>query len=127
MRNVTVFIQSKNKKEKFNSAASTWGELREILDQKGLLESTLKYTMVPGKVTLEAAGAELFNGDITIIATPISVKSGAVSILEVMGSLREKINDAFDELADEIENGDFGTPEPSDDLSDLQRLADELR
>lgn len=128
MRKITVFIQSKNKKETFNSSATTWGDLRTELDNRNLLESTLKYTMIPGKVTLEASAAELFNGDLTIIATPVSVKSGAVNIVELMGSLRQKINDAFDELIDEVENGEYGDPDENTDqsLAELRRLADEL-
>jgi hypothetical protein len=129
MRKITVFIQSKNKKETFNSSATTWGELRETLRDKELLESTLKYTMIPGKVTLEAAAAELFTGDLTIIATPISVKSGSLSIVDLMVSLREKINNAFDEIIDEVESGEFGDPQETDDISiaELKRLADELK
>jgi hypothetical protein len=128
MRSITVFLQSKNKKERFDSSVTTWGELREVLESKGLLESTLKYTMVPGKLTLESPLAELHNGDITIIATPISVKSGAVDLVQFMGSLREKVNDAFSEAIDELEAGDYGDPDDSDgnSIDELKKLANEL-
>lgn len=133
MKNVRIYIQSKNIKKIIKSSATTWKDLRE--DIKSALGSNfdpnLKYTLVETRATLEQDEAIIPNTDVSIIGTPVTVKSGReIDLAAVIESLNKKIKEALDELKSEIEKGHYDTyneEEGNADFSDLEDLANKIK
>lgn len=135
-----IFIGSTQKASlvEVNSSATTWGDLkREIRGEFGDVQG-MRAVIRHNRHDLESDGAELPEGEFTIVMSPKKVKAGhsSVDVTEILDALRRKFSNSIDELIDEVEDGDYNKissqstsnstrhiPVPSD----VQDLMDELR
>lgn len=123
MRKIRVFSTKTNTSSSFDSSASNWGELRnQIISSTQLLREDMVATVFETKNTLIREDAAIPEGDFTLVLTPAKTKSGQDDIAEIMVRLRDKMNAAFDEIIEEIENGDFSNEEKSTITSELRNF-----
>ena len=123
MKTVKIFSTKTQKSESIETSATTWSELRsEILAKTSALKEDMVASVFETKVTLVSDQAVLPTGNFILVLTPAKTKSGVVDTAAIMASLRDKINEAFDEIIDEIENGDFGDSSGDDIPAELKNF-----
>lgn len=125
MRKITVYQTANQSKREYTTAATTWSQIRAEMGD--FYRTGLKAIVMQTRATLEHDDAVLPTGDFTIMLTPMAVKSGAeLDMASVLGSLRQKFNDAMDEVIEEIEDGEHIREGGSSDSDDLKRQAAEI-
>lgn len=77
MRNVTVYSTSGKTNVKIETGATTFGELTPQLREHGFNLDGMKAVVGETKVTLEADGAVLPDGEFKLFLMPLKTKSGA--------------------------------------------------
>lgn len=123
MKTVKIFSTKTQKSESIETSATTWSELRsEILAKTSALKEDMVASVFETKVTLVSDQAVLPTGNFTLVLTPAKTKSGGIDTAAIMASLRDKINEAFEEIIDEIENGDFGDSSGDDIPAELKNF-----
>ncbi len=75
-RIVKVSTSKSDSIKSIDSEATTWGELKDDFDENGIAHTDLKAVVKETKVTLEADGAVLPEGNFTIFMFPSKIKSG---------------------------------------------------
>lgn len=92
MRNVTVYSTSGKTNVKIESGATTFGELTPQLRENGFNLDGMKAVVGETKVTLEADGAVLPDGEFKLFLMPLKTKSGAdMSRSDVYNKIKELI------------------------------------
>ena len=92
MRIVTVYSTSGKTNVKIESGASTFGELTPQLRENGFNLDGMKAVVGETKVTLEADGAVLPEGEFKLFLMPLKTKSGAdMSRTDVYNKIKEFI------------------------------------
>lgn len=115
-RRIVVFSTKTNTSKALNSDASTWGELKTEISS--LLNEEMVATVVETKNQLVSPEAILPEGDFKLVLTPAKTKSGVevISVASVIGRLREKFDQAFEDIMEEIEDGEHSV-EQSENVS----------
>lgn len=75
-RKVSVFSTSTGKLVPIETDARTWGDLRKILEEKGISFSGMKAIVKETEMALEGDNAALPEGEFKLFLTPSKVKSG---------------------------------------------------
>lgn len=110
MRTVKVYSTREGKVNKVETAASTWGELRPILEDMGYYSSSMRAIESSTKVTLEHNDIALPEEDFLLMMVPKESKAGADYILtdDDIDDLAEVIEDAVREfLVGKVEDPDL--------------------
>lgn len=120
-RKITVISTSKSQPTTFESEATTYGQLKDSLREFGDL-GKLRVVVKETKSTLELDDAVLPQTDFTLFLTAKQIKAGAVDIAAVLSTLRNnmvaKIEEAFDETLEAVEDGNFGEEDEEDEDQD---------
>lgn len=92
MRNVTVYSTSGKTNVKIETGATTFGELTPQLRENGFNLDGMKAVVGETKVTLEADGAVLPDGEFKLFLMPLKTKSGGdISRSDVYNKIKEFI------------------------------------
>jgi len=104
-RQIQVFSTKTNKLVTVESDATTWGAFKSQISH--LFQEEMVATIVHNKNQLLSNDAVLPEGDFKLVLTPSKTKSGSeiIDVASAIGRLKEKFNDAFEELIEEIEDG----------------------
>jgi hypothetical protein len=95
-RTVVVASTASNKAKRYETAATTWGELKSQIRE--LLTGDLEAIVNPGHVTLSQDNSVLPEGDFKLYLIPTKNKAGAISEYEA-GKLGKEISEALIEAA----------------------------
>ena len=127
MRAITVFSSKINKKKNISSTATTWGELREEIQD--LLTESMSATILPSKLQLVDAGAILPTGEFTLILKPTSTKSGAkieIDTTVLVSKIRQRLSETFTRFLDDLENDEANDILGLEDDKNLEEIANNL-
>lgn len=127
-RKIVVFSTKTNKSSSVMSDATTWGQLKDELSS--VLNEEMVATIVETKNQLVSNDALLPEGEFKLVLTPAKTKSGGeiIDIASVFAEFREKVDAAFEEVLQSIENGDHSSTSLSSSEDDeLRREADKIR
>ena len=91
--------------------ATTWGQLKSELSNRINGLDNMLAVVKSNKNNMEHPEAALPNHDDTIFLSSKAIKAGQIDIVAVLNRLREKFNDAFDDVIEAVEDGDMGDPE----------------
>lgn len=91
-----------------------------------LLNEAMVATVAQTKNQLVIAEAILPEGEFTLVLTPAQSKGAAetIDIASVIAELKQKFDDAFEEVLESIENGDHSSETSFDDV---RKQAEEIR
>jgi hypothetical protein len=107
-----------------NSDATTWGELKDVLNSRDISTDGMKGIIRETKITLESDEAQLPDDNFTLFLFTAKVKSG-LDTAEMLRDLRNRMDEAFDEMIDDLKEGVYG--DDSDGaISDLKKERDRL-
>lgn len=108
-RKIVVFSTKTNVSKSVISDATTWGQLRGEIGS--MLNEEMVATILETKNQLVSFEAILPEGEFKLVLTPAKTKSGAeiIDTASVLQSLKEKWNQAFTDVMNEIEDGDHST------------------
>ena len=128
-RKVTIFSTQTNESQVITTDVNTWGEVKDLATN--VSTSGMKAVVRENRTTLESDGAQLPQGDATVFLYPTKVKSGVskgtrtkasakgsegakevmqnltpdVSVRDLLYSLKEKFDDAFNGVIQDIDEG----------------------
>lgn len=126
MRTVKVIGIQHNTPKTYNTGASTWGELKLVIDQDFPITSSHRVVVRETRADLIENDATLPDGDFTIFITEKSSKSG-VDIVNFLEAFKEEFMTAFDSIIERVGDEEFGntsteiTEEERDMLKRLSR------
>ncbi len=112
MRIVKVSTPAADGMREIQTEATTWGELKSDLQDAGISTDGMKGVVRETKVSLEASDAQLPDTDFTVMLFTGKIKSG-FDHAEMMRALRDNIENAYNEVIDSIEAGEFGDDQPA--------------
>lgn len=127
-RKIVVFSTKTNKSSSVMSDATTWGQLKDELSS--VLNEEMVATIVETKNQLVSNDALLPEGEFKLVLTPAKTKSGGeiIDIASVFAEFREKVDAAFEEVLQSIENGNHSsTGLSSSEDDELKREAEKIR
>lgn len=127
-RKIIVFSTKTNKSSIVMSDATTWGQLKDELSS--VLNEEMVATIVETKNQLVSNDALLLEGEFKLVLTPAKTKSGGeiIDIASVFAEFREKVDAAFEEVLQSIENGNHSsTGLSSSEDDELKREAEKIR
>lgn len=129
-RKISIFSTKTNVLTNVESDASTWGALKSQISSMFVEEMVA--TVVETKNQLVSNDAILPEGDFKLVLTPAKTKSGAQEIIDVASAiavLKDKFNTAFEELLQEIEDGDHSKyiSEGSSEEASLRAEAEKIK
>lgn len=127
-RKIVVFSTKTNKSSIVMSDVTTWGQLKDELSS--VLNEEMVATIVETKNQLVSNDALLPEGEFKLVLTPAKTKSGGeiIDIASVFAEFREKVDAAFEEILQSIENGDHSSTSLSSSEDDeLKREAEKIR
>lgn len=104
LRKIVVITTTKSQPKELYSEATTYGQLKDSLREFGDLEK-MRAVVKESKTTLELNEASLPDSDFTLFLSPKQIKAGEIDIAAVLRSLQSKIDNAFDEAIEEVEDG----------------------
>lgn len=104
LRKIVVITTTKSQPKELYSEATTYGQLKDSLREFGNLEK-MRAVVKESKTTLELNEASLPDSDFTLFLSPKQIKAGEIDIAAVLRSLQSKIDNAFDEAIEEVEDG----------------------
>lgn len=107
-RKVTVASTSSNRAKQYDTAATTWGELKREISE--LLTGDLEAIVNPGHVTLSQDNSVLPTGDFKLYLIPTKNKAGAITENQA-AALGREIGAALVEAA---------TKASTEDINDLK-------
>lgn len=108
----TVTVDSPNGQlEEITTSATTWAELKKEISRTGIPVDGMKGVTVGTKLTLEIDGASLPEGDFTVMLFTAKVKSGTIDTVEMMKDLKQGMMNVYDEIIDNLEEGQYGEEE----------------
>lgn len=94
-----------NKSKKFDTNATSWGQLKSDANLSGLLTGNVEVIVYPGNVTLSRDEAELPEGDFKIYIVPTKNKAGMDE--DQADQLADTIGDAIRSAARRASEEDF--------------------
>ena len=130
-RKISIFSTKTNSLTNVESDATTWGELKSQISH--LFAEEMVATVVETKNQLIVSDAILPTGDFKLVLTPSKTKSGQeiIDVASAIATLKEKFDTAFQELLDEIENGDHSkyldTKSSSSETDQLKKEAESIK
>ena len=127
MRRVIVFSTLTNQKQIINIDGNvrTWGDLNDQINGYSADLRAVISSEGTGKVGVHDNSTILPESDFKVFLAPSKVKSGGMSLYEALEMLQGRINEAFDEVLEQIEiEGEDCVKTPSGD-SETDALADE--
>ncbi len=127
-RKIVVFSTKTNKSSSVMSDATTWGEFKGEISS--FLNEEMVATIVETKNQLVSNEALLPEGEFKLVLTPAKTKSGGevIDIASVFAEFREKVDRAFEEILESIENGDHSSSSlNSSEEEELQREAAKIK
>lgn len=98
MCEITIYSTRKGEASKFNTSATTWGELRKELYKADLYNEKMKAVLSTNKMTLENDDVVLPDGGYTIFMVPKETKSGVGFSVEKVKSLQADMNTLFESV-----------------------------
>lgn len=128
-REIKIFSTKTNTLKTVSSDATTWGALKSQISE--LFNEEMVATVVETKNNLLVDDAILPEGPFKLVLTPAKTKSGneTIDVASAIGRLKEKFNDAFEELIEEIEEGlhsKYGISS-SDEKAEMQKEAEKIK
>lgn len=124
-RKIVIFSTKTNSSQSIMSDATTWGSLRSEIPS--LINEDMIATVLETKNQLVSLEALLPEGEFKLVLTPAKTKSGNLDTASIIASLKQKFDDAFEEVLNEIEDGEHGSSSISSEDAELRREADKIR
>lgn len=118
LRKIVVISTTKSKPKEFQSEATKWGQLLDVLSPDYGDLSKMRVVVKESKVTLESPEAELPLTDFKLYMSPKEIKAGAHDLQAVLESLKAKFTKAFEDIIAEVEDGDFDTEDEDEDAEE---------
>lgn len=112
MRTVKVSTSGADGLIEVETAATTWAELKFDMEDAGISTDGMKGVVRETKVSLEANDAQIPEGNFTVMLFTGKIKSGAFDHAQMMRDLRDSIEDAYNEVIENIDCGAYGEDEP---------------
>lgn len=112
MRTVKVSTSGADGLIEVETAATTWAELKSDMEDAGISTDGMKGVVRETKVSLEANDAQIPEGNFTVMLFTGKIKSGAFDHAQMMRDLRDSIEDAYNEVIENIDCGAYGEDEP---------------
>jgi hypothetical protein len=133
MRTVTVYASKTRERQTIETDVTTWGELLPLIDSSiGAKDADV--TIRETRTSLQHPDAQLPEGDFLIFVYPKKVKSGMsdntravaekaaeTAIRNVVKEMKAKFDDMFQEILDEVDNGNISV-----DIDALDEEAHEI-
>lgn len=107
MRTVTVIGTTLSNPREYQTEATTWGQLKDLISPDFGNVEGMKAVVKETRGNLERNDAVLPEEDFTLFLTPGKIKAGAVDVVQMLSALKEEFNAAIDEVIDRTQNGDF--------------------
>lgn len=122
MRTVKVSTSGADGLIEVETAATTWAELKSDMEDAGISTDGMKGVVRETKVSLEANDAQIPEGNFTVMLFTGKIKSGAFDHAQMMRDLRDSIEDAYNEVIENIDCGAYveDEPERSNSTSSLE-------
>lgn len=92
--------------------ATTWAELKSDMEDAGISTSGMKGVVRETKVSLEAGDAQIPTSNFTVMLFTGKIKSGFDNA-QMMRDLRDSIENAYNEIIENIDDGQYGNDEPA--------------
>lgn len=129
IRKIIVVSTTRTTPKVLNSEAETWGELQDALASDFGNVSSLRAVVKETKNDLTSSEAVLPEGDFTLFLAPKQIKAGGTDIKAILETLKERWNEAIDEIIDGIEEGEYETEETvsSSQAAEDRRILEQLR
>lgn len=112
MRTVKVSTSGADGLIEVETAATTWAELKSDMEDVGISTDGMKGVVRETKVSLEANDAQIPEGNFTVMLFTGKIKSGAFDHAQMMRDLRDSIENAYNEVIENIDCGAYGEDEP---------------
>lgn len=112
MRTVKVSTSGADGLIEVETAATTWAELKSDMEDAGISTDGMKGVVRETKVSLEANDAQIPKGNFTVMLFTGKIKSGAFDHAQMMSDLRDSIENAYNEVIENIDCGAYGEDEP---------------
>jgi len=112
MRTVKVSTSGADGLIEVETAATTWAELKSDMEDAGISTDGMKGVVRETKVSLEANDAQIPEGNFTVMLFTGKIKSGAFDHAQMMRDLRDSIENAYNEVIENIDCGAYGEDEP---------------
>lgn len=124
LREIKVLSSTRSGVKTIYSEATTWGQLKDGLDEFGDL-TKLSAVIKETKNSLQVDEAVLPEGAFTLYLSPKQIKAGNTREVQILEDLKSKFCDAVDEIIENIEDGEYdhldsakdGKPGSSDKVS----------
>lgn len=107
MRTITVIGTTLTTPREYQTEATTWGQLKDLVTQDFGNVEGMKAVVKETRGTLERNDAILPEEDCTIFLTPAKIKAGNVDVVQILSALRDEFNTAIDEVIDRTQAGEF--------------------
>lgn len=95
---ITVYSTRQGSASKFETSATTWGELKKELFSADLYTEKMKAVLSTNKATLESNEYVLPTSTYTVFMVPIETKSGVGFTVEKVRQLQSDMNQLFEEV-----------------------------
>ena len=112
MRTVKVSTSGADGLIEVVTEATTWAELKSDMENAGISTDGMKGVVRETKVSLEANDAQIPEGNFTVMLFTGKIKSGAFDHAQMMRDLRDSIENAYNEVIENIDCGAYGEDEP---------------
>ena len=112
MRTVKVSTSGADGLIEVVTEATTWAELKSDMEEAGISTDGMKGVVRETKVSLEANDAQIPEGNFTVMLFTGKIKSGAFDHAQMMRDLRDSIENAYNEVIENIDCGAYGEDEP---------------
>ena len=112
MRTVKVSTSGADGLIEVVTEATTWAELKSDMEDAGISTDGMKGVVRETKVSLEANDAQIPEGNFTVMLFTGKIKSGAFDHAQMMIDLRDSIENAYNKVIENIDDGQYGEDEP---------------
>lgn len=107
MRTVTVIGTTLSVPKEYNTEATTWGQLKDLVSRDFGDISGMKAVCKENRNTLDRDDAMLPDDDCTIFLSSAKIKAGGIDIVELLEALKNEYINTIDNVLEQIANGDF--------------------
>ncbi len=129
MRTIEINTPGSDELKSIRTDATTWSELCRDLNNAGISTTGMKGVVRGTQVTLEAGNAIIPDGAAMIYLFTAKVKSGGTDLSQMMQDLRDAMENAFNEIIENLDDGAYATEESeakSSLLADRKKLEREF-
>lgn len=116
MRTVKISTSGADGLREIETEATTWSELKSDMNDAGISTDSMKGVVRETKVSLEANDAQIPGGNFTVMLFTGKIKSGFDNA-QMMRDLRDSIETVYNEIIDNIDDGQYGDDEPARSIS----------